>query len=319
MRIATTVFVLCFICASAFAAPVIVSANEGRNEINLYGADGAVLGSLSAPAAYGYPTAAAFDEDGNVWAADFISSKLYKFDNNGNYVATYSDASLMLSGVTGLAFDGDTLWVANRTGGQVCSLSLAGGAPGAADCDISIANARSVAVGNGYLYVSASGGTHGGGADVLNAYSLSTGALVYSVAVTNPRQIAIDAAGNVYVTGESDSSLMEADTIYVFTSTLGTIGADSVFASSPDGVGINGLAFDSLGNLYASNYMAGTISRFDSTGLFTGYIVTGAGAYGPSGLALHEMDMTDVPEPSAFLLTPLGLAGLIVVRRRRRA
>ena len=89
--------------------------------------------------------------------------------------------------------------------------------------------------------------------------------------VPGPYGIALDAAGNVYVTTNNN-------TIEKF----GPNGADlGVFASTGINFGM-GLAFDRDGNLYAANFVGGTIEKFSPNGTDLGVF---ANVIGPTGLA----------------------------------
>ena len=305
-------FVLCVSGVQLLATPVIVSAQEGDNQVLLYSLTGAWVGSLNAPVAYPYetPTAAAFDENGNTWVAGYDNNRLYEFSSTGSYINSFTDAAI--SGPTGLYVDGTTLWMANWVSGQVCSFDISSGTPGAGTCDISLTRARSVAASNGVVYASASGASDptSPGVDVLNSYTLA-GVPVNSVTVINPRQIAIDSQGRVYVTG-SDGNTFHANTVYRFDSGLGN---EYALAASKEGQGLNGLVIDQAGNLYVSNYFTGSIAQYTSGGASNGFIVETNTQYNLSGLALGE---EGVPEPGAFVLAGLGL-GLLALRRRLRA
>ena len=90
-----------------------------------------------------------------------------------------------------------------------------------------------------------------------------------------------------------------------------TGGVGSVFATTtlPDPYG---LAFDSAGNLYVSNYGNNTIQQFSSTGTDLGVFADSSdGLNGPVGLAFGA-----VPEPTSALVL-LGSGALLLLRRRR--
>ena len=103
------------------------------------------------------------------------------------------------------------------------------------------------------------------------------------------------------------SAIAHADYIYVSCYGNGTIekfdssGNGTIFASGLNGP--SGLAFDSSGNLFTTNWSTGTIEKFDSSGNRS---VFASGLNRPSFIAAQ------IPEPATLLL--LGLGGLIIRR-----
>src|SRR5206468_7985008 len=94
--------------------------------------------------------------------------------------------------------------------------------------------------------------------------------------------LAVDIAGNAYVMATDDNSPTLAGTIFKFTPD----GEWIVFGAVPGNTGDNdpppnwGLAFDSAGNLYASDGGAQTIFKFAPNG--TRSVFVGPSAFDPS-------------------------------------
>ena len=75
-----------------------------------------------------------------------------------------------------------------------------------------------------------------------------------------------------------------------------------------------GLAFDSSGNLYATNYDNRTISKFNSAGTFLTSWSTGFDT--PYYLAFKPVT---VPEPSTYALATIATGVMAYLARRRKA
>jgi DNA-binding beta-propeller fold protein YncE len=108
-----------------------------------------------------------------------------------------------------------------------------------------------------------------------------------------PKGLAFDSSGNLYVTIQSDNTIVKFD----------LNGNGSVFANS----GLNepmGLDFDSSGNLYVVSYGNNTIEKFDSSGNRSVFA---------SGLD-HPQFIAVIPEPATIGL--LGFGGLALLRKR---
>ena len=117
--------------------------------------------------------------------------------------------------------------------------------------------------------------------------TLSTAPSDWSIAViynniTNPRGLAIDASGNVWVNNSSANSVTELS------------GTGALVAPAYTGGGLSGataLAFDPSGNLWVANTAGFSLSEFSSTGtpITTASGYSGAGLNGPTSIAVDGL------------------------------
>ncbi|MCY2934688.1 MAG: PEP-CTERM sorting domain-containing protein [Planctomycetota bacterium] len=120
----------------------------------------------------------------------------------------------------------------------------------------------------------------------------------------------LPAADMLYVT-LSNNTIVSFDT----TGNVGsTIAASVATFASTNLISPQGLAFDSSGNLYATNSSNNTISKFNSSGSFLTSWSTGAAA--PIFLAFKPVS---VPEPSTYALAAIATGVMAYLARRRKA
>jgi sugar lactone lactonase YvrE len=241
----------------------------------------------------------AFDGSGNLFVTNYGDNSIDKFTPDG----VRSVFASGLSNPAGLAFDGSgNLYVAEYNGnndGTIVKFTpggvetvFAAGLDGPLDPVID----RS-----GNLYVSEYSGT------IMRFTPAGVGS-VFASGLNGPVGLAFDGSGNLFVSSDT------AD--------------QSIMRFTPDGLGTvfttttpyypTGLAFDSSGNLYAGHDGDGLIDEFSPDGSRTTFSTSGSDTI--SFIAIRS---AVVPEPSSFVLSVVGLSGLIcrglVCRRDRGA
>lgn len=255
------------------------------------------------------PYGIARDSAGNVYVANQFQDFVSKFDSSGTYVSRITVGEG--DGPFGLAFNaaGD-LWVSNRFASSLKRYDTAGvlqqtvtgtGQELTRPLGIAINNAGSI-----YTAVWTSDGIS---PPTNNSVAQFSGAGVYQASLgttelNTPYGVAINNAGNIYVTnaGTFPQSISIFNSAGVYQSSI----SESDLAL-PIGIGI-GL----FGDIYVANYNINTISKFNSAG---DYQFSWTTPSAPGGLAV-----VPVPEPSTLALTAVaGLAGLAILRRRRKA
>lgn len=100
---------------------------------------------------------------------------------------------------------------------------------------------------------------------------------IFASGFNNPRGLAFDQSGNLYVANGSGNTITK----------IQTNGSTSVFAST----GLNdprGIAFDHLGNLFVANSGNNTIWKYDASGAGALFGTSAFSANGPFGLAIDS-------------------------------
>ncbi|HEY0307806.1 MAG TPA: Ig-like domain repeat protein [Acidobacteriaceae bacterium] len=139
-----------------------------------------------------------------------------------------------------------------------------------------------------------------------SAGSTGDGGLATSARLSLPRQVAVDAAGNLYIADYYNSRIRKVDTSGIITTLAGTGTSGSGSGFGGDGgpstaAQLNfptGVAVDAAGNVYIADTNNQRVRKIDTTGTITTIAGTGtAGFSGDTG-----------PASSAQLSAPSGLA-----------
>ncbi|HVU25414.1 MAG TPA: immunoglobulin domain-containing protein [Opitutus sp.] len=202
-------------------------------------------------ARFAYPTGVAVDAAGNVYVADTGNDTIRKI-TSGGVVTTLAGragdpgasdgtgSSARFNGPTSVVVDAEgTIYVADSSNATIRKITSAG-----------VVSTLAGLAG-------ASGATDGAGA---------------SARFSNPRGVAVDGAGNVYVADSGNNTIRKITSGGVVTTLAGLAGnagaADGTGASArfdaPDSV-----AVDSAGNIYVADYNNCTIRKITSAGVVT--------------------------------------------------
>lgn len=297
--------------------PVAVSSVDAKT-ITRYNANGTGA-TVVATAANGLfsPLDVQFDNKGNLYVADNLTSKVVKVDAN-NAITTFATFANGAINPAGFDFNQTTgkLTLANYLNSQVVQYTppsttatnfagVAQGVQGPFDVATdSLGNTYIVNVDNQRVIKIDSGGNSTIFADAADG-------------LFSPLSLAVDASNNVYVADVLTSTIRK----------FNPAGVGTVFAGLAQGiVSPTGMAFDDGGNLMVANYLgnnvlkitpAGASSVFTTASLPWGVSVFrtptfsvplgGAGGFAP------------VPEPSSWCLLAIGAAALALWRHRRLA
>ena len=229
------------------------------------------------------PAGVAVDSAGNLYIADSGNQRIRKIDSTGTITT--------IAGTGELGFSGD--------GGPAVEAELR--------------SPRGVAVDSaGNLYIADSRNRRIRKVDSTGTITTiaGTGELGFSgdggpaveAELHSPHSVAVDSAGNVYITDSSDRRIRKVDS----TGTITTIAGTGEFGFSGDGgpaveaelYDPLGVAVDSAGNVYIADYRNRRIRKVDSTGTIT--TIAGTGEFGFSG--------DGGPAVEAELRSPYGVA-----------
>ena len=252
----------------AFALPLIpaAEAQTGWTITTFAGRPAFVDGGPATAARLTSPYGVAVDGAGNLYIADVSNHRIRKVDSTGTITT--------IAGTGELGFSGD--------GGPAVEAELY--------------NPRGVAVdGAGNLYIAESGNERIRKVDSTGTITTiaGTGERGFSgdggpaveAKLYNPRGVAVDGAGNLYIADYSNHRIRKVDS----TGTITTVAGTGQYGFSEDGVPATavrlafprGVAVDGAGNLYIADTSNDRIRKVDSTGTIT--TIAGTGRFGFSG------------------------------------
>ncbi len=224
-----------------------------------------------------HPGGVTVDASGNVYISDSYNNRIRKVGSSGiittiagnglpNFSTGDPATSASLQQPAGVAVDaGGNLYVADR------------------------GNHRVRRVTNGSIFTAAGGGTGGDGVSATTA------------ALNSPTAVAIDAAGNLYIADQYACRIRK-----VTNGIISTVAGTGDYGSSGDGgPAINaklsnpsGVAVDSSGNIYISDYGNNRIRKVSPAGTITAFAGNGTSGYSGDGS----------PAVNAMLSNPQGVA-----------
>lgn len=263
----------------------------------------------------GGPEGVAVDSAGNVYVADWLNSRVEKFDANGNYLLqwTYPGITVQYEGANytwpfmpgDIAVDNaNNIYVGDEDGCRVVKFDSSGnyllqfGGSGCHTDQIALDTSGGIAVdASGNIYV----------VDVLNYQvqkfdskgnfitkwgSLGTGNGQFGAAggqsgMGGPIGIAIDGAGDIYVVDQENARVQKFDSNGNYLSQFGTYGTGNGQFAQPLYI-----AIDSAGNIYVTDGVA-RVEKFDKNGAYLtqwGSVGTGIGQFiGSEGIAVDSV------------------------------
>jgi sugar lactone lactonase YvrE len=265
---------------NAHADAIYVSNRSGR-AIEQFGANG--TGTAFATNGLTSPEGLAVDTTGNLYVADDVQSKIYKFTPCGDGSVFFSNPNLLRT-PEGLVVDSaGNLYVASYGNNTIIKITPDGtGSVFATD-----PGNHSVLSGPIGLAFDSAGNLYAANAGNNRITKFTPGG-VGSVFSTNnlsyPSGIAFDSTGNLYVANQTSY------TISRFTPD----GGSSVFANTNNGINwLTAVAFDSADNLYVVNYGNNKLLKFTPGGVGSTFASTNLS--GPTFIAIQGAPLPSLP------------------------
>lgn len=240
-------------------------------------------GGAATSAELAYPVGAAMDAAGNLYIVDLTNNRIRKVTPAG-VISTYAG-----DGTAGFSGDGGPATSAQLNGPLGIGLDTAG--------NLYIGDSYNQRVRRvtpeGVISTFAGTGTQGYNGDGIGATSAE---LYY------PAGITADSNGNIFISDFFNNRIREVNTSGI----ISTVAGDGTNGFSGDGGPAtaaelyypNGVALDSAGNLYISDYYNNRVRMVTTAGIISTFAGTGVGGYNGDGIAAT----------SAELWAPNGLA-----------
>jgi uncharacterized protein (TIGR03437 family) len=243
-------------------------------------------GSAATSAELSYTAAVAVDSSGNVFVSDAGNDVVRKFTSGGTITTVAGDNA------NGVGYSGD------NDKATLAQLNLPLGVAVDSAGNLYIADSNNNAV----RKVSTSGTITTVAGNTLSGY-LGDGGLATSAILQGPRAVALDAAGNLYIADSINHVVRKVTTGGTITTIAGTgeaggFSGDGGLATQAELYYPDGLAVDSVGNLYIADSGNNRIRVVTPAGMIM--TVAGNGKFGSSG--------DGGPATSARLNCPSGVA-----------
>ena len=286
-------------------------------------------GGLATAATFNSPTSVAIDTVGNVYVADNLNSRIRKINKTGIVNTVAGVGSVNFCGDGGLATNAmlsdprstimdsaGNLYIADHSNNRIRKVSKAGiistiagngvsgfSGDGGLATSASLNNPMGLALdtaGNLYIAeysnsrirkVSKAGIISTIAGNGVSGFS-GDGGMAISASLYNPENIAIDAAGNIYIAETQSYRIRKVSTSGIISTVagngIGGFSGDGGAATSAKLYNPSGIAVDAIGNLYIAEQANNRIRKVNTQGIITTIAGNGiAGFSGDGGAAVN--------------------------------
>ena len=297
---------------------------DSSGNISTVAGGGSTLGDGGAATAaqLSLPRGVAVDGSGNLYIADTGNERIRKVDSSGNISTVAGSGTSGFSGdgaaagaaqlnnPQAVAVDGSgNLYIADRSNHRIRKVDSSGnistvagnGTAGSSGDGAAATAARlnspwGVAVdGSGNLYI-ADGWNHrirkvdssGNISTVAGTGTTSfsgDGAAATAAQLNNPRGVAVDGSGNLYIADTNNSRIRKVDSSGNISTVAGGASGDGGAATAAQLNFPEGVALDGSGNLYIADTFNHRIRKVDSSGVITTVAGTGTSGFSGDGAA----------------------------------
>lgn len=293
----------CFTFRATAAGQDLLVANNTASvneSILRFSPTGECLGNFAVTSFRGGPVGLAFDPQGNLYVANHGNNTIHRYSPTGADLGIFASTGLNLP--TGVGFDRQgRLVVCNYGDGSLSLYSPTGTMLSRVATGLLHPIALALDSRDNIFISTPNIGVNSG---VFRFSPDGTQRTLFATGVDlDPRGLAFDRAGNLYVANQLGNTVQRFSTDGIPLGTFAAAGLKDPFA----------LAFDAAGDLYISNQSDGAIRRYSSSGADLGtFTVVPAAFANPVGLAFLP-----VPEPASvsILILSAGIIRLILIRR----
>jgi DNA-binding beta-propeller fold protein YncE len=288
--------------ATAVGQDLLVANNTASHHESVlrFSAQGECLGNFALTSFRSGPVGLAFDPQGTLYVANHGNNSIHRYSNTGADLGGFASAGLNIP--TGIAFDNQgRLVVCNYGDGSLSIYSPTGAL--LKHVVTGLRNPIALALDrNNNIFVSTP--NIGANSGVFRFSPDGSQRTLFAAGIDfDPRGLAFDQAGNLYVANQHGNTVQRFSSDGISLGTFASTGLRDPFA----------LAFDASGDLYISNQSGGNIRRYSACGDDLGdFAVVSTPLANPVGLVFFP-----VPEPIPLSILLLGAGVIRSISHRR--